>query len=107
MPPIGVLPMAQDCQSCARKKLLRFLWLEMASQQIVNTAHMDDNGNSRAQHSRESRSAGKPGRSGPPGNKNAVKHGYYFLVKMIKGRGGASDRRTDTLQDGCGNCSTP
>ncbi len=55
---------------------------------------MDDNGNSHAQHSRQSRSGGKPGRSGPPGNKNAVKHGYYSLVKMIKGRGGALDRRT-------------
>lgn len=37
---------------------------------------------------------GKPGRSGPPGNKNAVKHGYYSLVRMIKSRGGALDGRT-------------
>jgi hypothetical protein len=37
---------------------------------------------------------GKAARSGPPGNKNAVKHGYYSLVRMIKSRGGALDRRT-------------
>jgi hypothetical protein len=37
---------------------------------------------------------GKPGRSGPPGNKNALKHGYYSLVKMVRSRNGALDRRT-------------
>jgi hypothetical protein len=30
----------------------------------------------------------------PKGNKNAVKHGYYSLVRMIKGRAGALDKRT-------------
>ncbi len=39
MPSIDVGKTAQDWQSCALKKLLCFLWLEMASQQIVNTAH--------------------------------------------------------------------
>ena len=35
---------------------------------------------------------GQRARSGPPGNKNAVKHGYYALVKMLKK--GDLDRRT-------------
>jgi hypothetical protein len=43
---------------------------------------------------------GKPGRSGPPGNKNALggkanlKHGYYSLVRLVKNRRGALDKRT-------------
>src|SRR5215475_25754 len=37
---------------------------------------------------------GKPGRSGPPGNKNHLKHGYYSLVKLVKSRHGALDKRT-------------
>src|SRR5262245_9563717 len=37
---------------------------------------------------------GKPGRSGPPGNKNNLKHGYYSLVKLVKSRHGALDKRT-------------
>ena len=34
------------------------------------------------------------GKSGPPGNKNNLKHGYYSLVKMVRNRRGALDRRT-------------
>ena len=26
---------------------------------------------------------------GPPGNKKALKHGYYSLVTLVKSRGGA------------------
>jgi hypothetical protein len=37
---------------------------------------------------------GVAGRSGPPGNKNHLKHGYYSLVKLVKAKGGALDRRT-------------
>ena len=33
-------------------------------------------------------------RRGPPGNKKALKHGYYSLVKLVKSRGGAMDKRT-------------
>jgi hypothetical protein len=32
--------------------------------------------------------------SAPAGNKNNLKHGYYSLVKMIRNRRGALDRRT-------------
>ena len=45
--------------------------------------------------------AGHPGtgkgrrvRGGPPGNRKALKHGYYSLVKLVKSRGGALDKRT-------------
>src|SRR5262249_13416667 len=34
------------------------------------------------------------GHGGPPGNQNGLKHGYYSLVRFIKKRGGALDRRT-------------
>src|ERR1700752_1017604 len=37
---------------------------------------------------------GVAGRSGPPGNKNNLKHGYYSLVKLVRNRRGALDRRT-------------
>src|SRR5688500_10849795 len=37
---------------------------------------------------------GLPGKSGPPGNKNHLKHGYYSLIRLIKNRRGALDRRT-------------
>jgi hypothetical protein len=33
-------------------------------------------------------------RGGPPGNKKALKQGYYSLVKLVKSRGGAMDKRT-------------
>ncbi len=36
--------------------------------------------------------AGKQGRSGPPGNKNAVRHGFYSLKAMLDG--GGLDNRT-------------
>jgi len=36
--------------------------------------------------------AGKQGRSGPPHNKNAVRHGYYSLKAMLDG--GGLDKRT-------------
>ncbi len=36
--------------------------------------------------------AGKQGRSGPPHNKNAVRHGYYSYKSMLNGQG--LDRRT-------------
>ena len=35
-----------------------------------------------------------PAVCGPPGNKNNLKHGYYSLVKMVRNRRGALDRRT-------------
>jgi hypothetical protein len=37
---------------------------------------------------------GVAGKSGPPGNKNNLKHGYYSLVKLVRNRRGALDRRT-------------
>ena len=37
---------------------------------------------------------GLPGRSGPPGNRNSVKHGYYSLIKLVRSRHGALDKRT-------------
>jgi hypothetical protein len=30
----------------------------------------------------------------PPGNRNAQKHGYYSLIRLIKNRRGALDKRT-------------
>jgi len=36
--------------------------------------------------------AGKQGRSGPPHNKNAVRHGYYSLKSLLDG--GGLDKRT-------------
>jgi len=36
--------------------------------------------------------AGKQGRSGPPHNKNAVRHGYYSLKALLDG--GGLDKRT-------------
>ena len=45
-------------------------------------------------------------RGGPPGNRKALKHGYYSLIKLVRNRGGALDRRTilgkmvqETIQD--------
>jgi len=37
---------------------------------------------------------GVAGKSGPPGNKNNLKHGYYSLIKLVKSRHGALDKRT-------------
>lgn len=39
---------------------------------------------------------GKPSRPGgaPKGNKNRLKHGYYSLVKLVRNRRGALDKRT-------------
>ena len=39
---------------------------------------------------------GRPSRVGgaPKGNKNRLKHGYYSLVKLIRNRHGALDKRT-------------
>jgi hypothetical protein len=37
---------------------------------------------------------GRHARGGPPGNRKALKHGYYSLVKLVKSRGGALDKRT-------------
>src|SRR6516165_287140 len=42
----------------------------------------------------DSKPCGKPARSGPPGNKRALKHGYYSLIKLVQSRHGALDRRT-------------
>jgi hypothetical protein len=39
---------------------------------------------------------GKPGRSGPPGNKNALKHGLYAYKAMIDGDG--IDQRTSLFR---------
>ncbi len=40
--------------------------------------------------------AGKPARSGPPGNKNAMRHGLYSLRAMLNGDG--LDRRTSVYR---------
>lgn len=46
---------------------------------------------------------GLPGRSGPPGNRNAVKHGHWTRVRDAKERGlRAIDRRTAEGQDATG-----
>ena len=39
---------------------------------------------------------GKPSRAAgaPRGNGNRLKHGYYSLVKLVRNRGGALDKRT-------------
>ena len=37
---------------------------------------------------------GSATRGGPPGNKRALKHGYYSLIKLVQSRHGALDRRT-------------
>jgi len=39
---------------------------------------------------------GKPSRArgAPKGNGNRLKHGYYSLVKLVRNRGGALDKRT-------------
>ena len=34
------------------------------------------------------------GHGGPAGNQKGLKHGYYSLVRLIKKRGGALDKRT-------------
>jgi hypothetical protein len=39
---------------------------------------------------------GKPARSGPPGNKNAVKHGFYTYKAMLNGSG--LDERTSLFK---------
>ena len=55
---------------------------------------------SKQQHESSAHGHGVKGRSGPPGNQNAkggkanLKHGYYSLVRLIKNRRGALDRRT-------------
>ena len=40
---------------------------------------------------------GKPGRSGPPGNKNALKHGLHTYKTMLKGDG--LDQRTSLYRE--------
>jgi hypothetical protein len=43
-------------------------------------------------HDEQNAQGGKPGRSGPPGNRNAVKHGLYVYKAMLNGDG--LDKRT-------------
>jgi hypothetical protein len=40
--------------------------------------------------------AGKPGRSGPPGNKNAIRHGLHAYKAMLNGDG--LDERTSLFK---------
>src|SRR5687768_10178963 len=42
----------------------------------------------------KSKFTNRGGNGGPPGNKNHLKHGYYSLVRLIRNRRGALDRRT-------------
>jgi hypothetical protein len=42
----------------------------------------------------KSKYTNRGGNGGPAGNKNHLKHGYYSLVKIIRNRRGALDRRT-------------
>ena len=42
----------------------------------------------------KSKYTNRGGNGGPPGNKNNLKHGYYSLVKLVRNRRGALDRRT-------------
>ena len=42
----------------------------------------------------KSKYTNRGGHGGPPGNKNGLKHGYYSLIRLIKNRRGALDRRT-------------
>ena len=42
----------------------------------------------------KSKYTNRGGNGGPVGNKNNLKHGYYSLVKVIRNRRGALDRRT-------------
>ena len=42
----------------------------------------------------QSKYTNRGGHGGPAGNKNNLKHGYYSLVRLIKNRRGALDRRT-------------
>src|SRR5262245_33940836 len=42
----------------------------------------------------KSRYTNRGGHGGPAGNQKGLKHGYYSLVRFIKKRGGALDKRT-------------
>jgi len=42
----------------------------------------------------KSKYTNRGGHGGPPGNQKGLKHGYYSLVRFIKRRGGALDKRT-------------
>ncbi len=42
----------------------------------------------------KSKYTNRGGHGGPPGNKNHLKHGYYSLIRMVRNRRGALDRRT-------------
>src|SRR5215831_12522289 len=42
----------------------------------------------------KSKSTNRGGHGGPVGNQKGLKHGYYSLVRFIKKRGGALDKRT-------------
>jgi len=42
----------------------------------------------------KSKHTNRGGHGGPPGNQKGLKHGYYSLVRFIKRRGGALDKRT-------------
>jgi hypothetical protein len=61
---------------------------------------MENDSDNQENNNGKRRGHGVKGRSGPPGNTNAaggkanLKHGYYSLVKLIRNRRGALDRRT-------------
>src|SRR5215813_2107621 len=42
----------------------------------------------------KSKYTNRGGHGGPVGNQKGLKHGYYSLVRFIKKRGGALDKRT-------------
>ncbi len=42
----------------------------------------------------KSKFTNRGGHGGPAGNQKGLKHGYYSLVRFIRKRGGALDRRT-------------
>ncbi len=47
-----------------------------------------------ASQTAEIKATGGGARGVPPGRKNALKHGYYSLLKLIQSRHGALDKRT-------------
>ena len=42
----------------------------------------------------KSKDTNRGGHGGPVGNQKGLKHGYYSLVRFIRKRGGALDKRT-------------
>jgi hypothetical protein len=68
-------------------------YLEMAATSML-PEQGDDMSDEQKADKPKSKFTNRGGHGGPPGNSNAKKHGYYSLVKLIRNRRGALDKRT-------------